>query len=113
MSTSKPTVYIWWGQNTKPTTPIHTIAYAIPKYPKTGFLENVETIWLIIPKPGRINMYTSGWPKIQNKSENMKDFIISGPKDHNFRGFVNLQGIESPGVTSSLAIGKYVGNLVL
>ena len=43
----------------------------------------------------------------------MKDFIISGPKDHNFRGFVNLQGIESPGVTSSLAIGKYVGNLVL
>ena len=31
-------------ETTKPTTPIATIAYAIPRYPKTGFFEKVDTI---------------------------------------------------------------------
>jgi hypothetical protein len=44
-----------------------SIAYTIPRYPKTGFLEYVEMTWLIIPKPGRIRMYTSGCPKNQKR----------------------------------------------
>ena len=32
-----------------------------------GRLEYSDTIWLIIPKAGKINIYTSGWPKNQNK----------------------------------------------
>jgi len=36
----------------------------------TGLREKVETIWLIMPKPGRIRMYTSGWPKNQNRCWN-------------------------------------------
>jgi hypothetical protein len=47
---------MWWAHTINPTTPIATIAYAIPRYPNTGFLENVETIWLKIPKPGRIKI---------------------------------------------------------
>src|ERR1700760_4670030 len=42
----------------------------MPRYPNTGFFEKVETIWLIMPKPGRIRMYTSGWPKNQNRCWN-------------------------------------------
>ena len=51
-------------------------------------------------------------PKIQNNNEGMQDFSILGPKEHGIKGLINLQGIESPGVTSALAIGKYVSSLL-
>src|SRR3954467_11042559 len=35
-----------------------------------GLRENVETMWLTMPKPGKIRMYTSGWPKNQNRCWN-------------------------------------------
>jgi len=40
----------------KPKKPIDNIAYIIPKLPKTAFDEKLDTIWLIIPNAGRINM---------------------------------------------------------
>ena len=42
----------------------------------------------------------------------MKDFSIQTQNDHGIKNFINLQGIESPGLTSSLAIAKYVSRLV-
>ena len=40
------------------------------------------------------------------------DFLIEGPAVHGVAGLINLLGIESPGLTASLAIGKYVSDLV-
>ena len=40
------------------------------------------------------------------------DFRIEGPTTHGVRGIVNLFGIESPGLTSSLAIAERVGAIV-
>jgi L-2-hydroxyglutarate oxidase LhgO len=40
------------------------------------------------------------------------DFIIQGEREHRVPGLVNLFGIESPGLTSSLAIGEYVATMV-
>ena len=37
-----------------------------------------------------------------------QDFVVQGPRDHGIAGLVNLFGIESPGLTSSLAIADYV-----
>lgn len=42
-----------------------------------------------------------------------KDFVIQGPKDHGIKGLVNLYGIESPGLTSSLSIGELVMQMLL
>ena len=42
----------------------------------------------------------------------MRDFSIQTRKDHGVKNFINLQGIESPGLTSSLAIGKLVKSLL-
>ncbi len=39
---------------------------------------------------------------------NLSDFIIEGPEEHGYPGLINLIGIESPGLTSSLAIAEYV-----
>jgi L-2-hydroxyglutarate oxidase LhgO len=56
--------------------------------------------------------YTGIRPKITAKGEPAADFMIQGPRDHGIPGMVNLYGIESPGLTSSLAIGDYVAELL-
>ena len=51
-------------------------------------------------------------PKIQKPGEPVRDFYIREEADRGYPGFINLIGIESPGLTSSLAIANYVMNLV-
>ena len=40
------------------------------------------------------------------------DFLIQGPRQHGVAGLVNLFGIESPGLTSALAIGAHVADML-
>ena len=47
-------------------------------------------------------------PKISGPNQPAADFVIMGPGVHGVRGLVNLFGIESPGLTSSLAIAEQV-----
>ena len=50
-------------------------------------------------------------PKIQAPGTPPADFILQGRAQHGIRGLVNLFGIESPGLTSSMAIAEYVSAL--
>ena len=56
--------------------------------------------------------YTGMRPRITGKGEEAVDFVIHGPRDHGVPDLVNLYGIESPGLTSSMAIAKYVRELL-
>ncbi|MBS0375247.1 MAG: NAD(P)/FAD-dependent oxidoreductase [Proteobacteria bacterium] len=56
--------------------------------------------------------YTGIRPKISAPGAPAADFRIDGPARHGLPGLVNLFGIESPGLTSSLAIGEYVRELL-
>jgi L-2-hydroxyglutarate oxidase LhgO len=56
--------------------------------------------------------YTGIRPKVSGPNEAAADFIIHGPKDHGIAGLVNLYGIESPGLTASLAIADHVKALL-
>jgi L-2-hydroxyglutarate oxidase LhgO len=51
-------------------------------------------------------------PKIQKPGEPLRDFYIKEESNRGFPGFINLIGIESPGLTSSIAIAKYVNDLI-
>lgn len=51
-------------------------------------------------------------PKIQKHGGPVRDFYIEEETKQGFPGFVNLIGIESPGLTASLAIADYVQNLL-
>ena len=51
-------------------------------------------------------------PKIQKPGEPVRDFYIEEESKRGFHGFINVIGIESPGLTSSLAIANYVKNLI-
>jgi L-2-hydroxyglutarate oxidase LhgO len=51
-------------------------------------------------------------PRLQRLSEPLRDFIINEESDKGFPQFINLIGIESPGLTSSLAIASYIKDLI-
>jgi L-2-hydroxyglutarate oxidase LhgO len=52
--------------------------------------------------------YTGIRPKIVGPDQPAADFMVQGPADHGARGLVNLYGIESPGLTASLALAEHV-----
>jgi len=77
-----------------------------------AFYAEVRKYWPAL-KDGALNPDYAGMrPKINAPHEAAKDFLIQGPADHGVAGLVNLFGIESPGLTSALAIGDYVATLV-
>jgi glycerol-3-phosphate dehydrogenase len=52
-------------------------------------------------------------PQLKSPNDgNFKDFIINHEEDKGFSGLINLVGIESPGLTASPYIGKYVAGMV-
>lgn len=51
-------------------------------------------------------------PKLQGPGEKFRDFVIRDEADRGLPGFINCIGIESPGLTSSLAIAEYISGLV-
>lgn len=52
-------------------------------------------------------------PKIHSAAQPAPDFRIDGPSSHGVPGLVNLFGLESPGLTSALAIGEYVEAMLI
>jgi L-2-hydroxyglutarate oxidase LhgO len=77
-----------------------------------AFYAEVRKYWPALPDGALMPGYAGIRPKIQAPGEPAGDFLIQGPAVHGVPGLVNLFGIESPGLTSSLAIGRYVGELV-
>ncbi len=56
--------------------------------------------------------YTGIRAKIAGPGEPAQDFVIQGPREHGVAGLVSLYGIESPGLTASLAIADKVHSLL-
>ena len=79
---------------------------------KDKFVNSISKYWPDIDPEKLHADYTGIRPKITKPNESMRDFSIQTSYDHGVENFINLQGIESPGLTSSLAIGKYIRNLV-
>jgi L-2-hydroxyglutarate oxidase LhgO len=56
--------------------------------------------------------YSGIRPKIQAPGEPARDFVVQGADEHGIDGLINLYGIESPGMTSSLAIADHVAKMI-
>lgn len=57
--------------------------------------------------------YSGIRPKLSGPKQPPADFVIQGEETHGVPGLVNLFGIESPGLTSSLAIAEHIANKLL
>ncbi len=76
------------------------------------FYAEVRKYWPALRDGSLQPAYAGVRPKISGPGEPAADFMIAGPQSHGVPGLVNLLGIESPGLTASLAIGEYVAALL-
>jgi L-2-hydroxyglutarate oxidase LhgO len=73
-----------------------------------AFYAEVRKYWPGLKDGALMPSYSGIRPKINSPQEMAADFCIMGPANHGVRGLVHLLGIESPGLTSSLAIARQV-----
>ncbi|MFM6990833.1 MAG: NAD(P)/FAD-dependent oxidoreductase [Rhodoferax sp.] len=78
-----------------------------------AFYAAVRQYWPELPDGALMPAYAGIRPKISAPGEPSADFCIQGPSEHGIAGLVNLFGIESPGLTSSLAIGEHVAAMLI
>ena len=69
--------------------------------------------WPNLPSGALQPDYCGIRPKIARASPHDTDFIVQSQRDHGIPGLVNLFGIESPGLTSSLALAEEVAERLL
>jgi L-2-hydroxyglutarate oxidase LhgO len=82
--------------------------------PRRGdaFYAAVRSYWPALPDGALAPGYAGIRPKINAPHEPAADFMLQGPEAHGVPGLVNLFGIESPGLTSCLALGDAVVEIV-
>ncbi len=78
--------------------------YRVDPNRSNSFYQAIRKYWPGLPDNALLPDYSGIRPKVEGST----DFIIRTEKDHAIKGLINLFGIESPGLTSSLAIGEYV-----
>lgn len=87
------------------------VDYAVDIRRADGFYDAVRRYWPTLPDDSLVPAYSGCRPKISLKGEPAADFRIDGPETHGVAGLVQMFGIESPGLTSSLAIARRVAAL--
>jgi len=90
---------------------VDSIDYAVDPTRAERFYPAIRRYWPTLPDGALMPSYSGIRPKIVPPAVAVQDFLIQGPRDHGVDGLINLFGIESPGLTSSLAIADYVGEL--
>jgi L-2-hydroxyglutarate oxidase LhgO len=90
---------------------VEQIDYAVDPARAERFYPAIRRYWPALPDGALTPSYSGIRPKIVPPAVAAQDFLIQGPRDHGVAGLINLFGIESPGLTSSLAIADYVGEL--
>jgi L-2-hydroxyglutarate oxidase LhgO len=90
---------------------VESIDYAVDPARAEKFYPAIRRYWPTLPDGALMPSYSGIRPKIVPPAVATQDFLIQGPRDHGVAGLINLFGIESPGLTSSLAIADHVGGL--
>jgi L-2-hydroxyglutarate oxidase LhgO len=88
------------------------IDYAVPPALTEIFAPRIATYWPKIAPQMLTAGYSGVRPKIGGPQDPDADFRIDGPETHGLPGLVNLFGIESPGLTASLAIAENVKEML-
>jgi L-2-hydroxyglutarate oxidase LhgO len=89
-----------------------TLNYSVAEEKQHAFAESIRRILPEINDKDISPDMSGIRPKLQKKGKPARDFVIVHEKDRGLIGFINLIGIESPGLTSSPAIARYVENLL-
>jgi L-2-hydroxyglutarate oxidase LhgO len=86
--------------------------YTVDPSRAAHFYAAIRRYWPALPDGSLQPGYAGIRPKLHPPHQPAADFLIQGPEVHGVPGLVNLYGIESPGLTSALAIAEHVADLV-
>jgi L-2-hydroxyglutarate oxidase LhgO len=92
---------------------VPTEDYSVDPAKAEGFATYIRRFWPGLPDGALVPDYAGIRPKLHGKGEPQPDFQLDGEEVHGLPGLMALFGIESPGLTSSLAIGEAVADRLL
>ena len=87
--------------------------YVVAPQRAAAFYAAIRRYWPALPEGALQPAYAGIRPKPHAPNEASRDFIVAGEASHGIAGLVNLFGIESPGLTASLALGDWVAGHLL
>jgi L-2-hydroxyglutarate oxidase LhgO len=87
---------------------VESITYDVHPKRAERFYAAIRRYWPGLPEGALVPGYAGIRPKTAGPGEPAADFLVQGPRAHGVPGLVNLFGIESPGLTSSLALAGVV-----
>jgi L-2-hydroxyglutarate oxidase LhgO len=90
----------------------NSIDYTVDPVRGMSFYAAVRTYWPNLPDGALTADYSGVRPKLSGPGEAAADFMIDGPEQHGLQGLVQMFGIESPGLTSALAIADKISAMV-
>ncbi|MDH3712682.1 MAG: NAD(P)/FAD-dependent oxidoreductase [Gammaproteobacteria bacterium] len=90
---------------------IDTPDYTFDSNNRKAFVTAIRRYYPALEESRLHPSYTGIRPKLSSRGEAPADFRIDGPRSHGIGGLINLLGIESPGLTASLAIAEQVVHL--
>ncbi len=91
---------------------VDDISYSVDPRRAERFYAAIRRYWPALPDGALAPGYAGIRPKISGPQEPAADFVIQGPAEHGVPGLVNLFGIESPGLTASLALADDVAGIL-
>lgn len=91
---------------------IDRVDYTVDPGRSAAFYEEIRRYWPGLADGALQPAYAGVRPKLSGPGQPAADFIVQGPADHAAGQIVNLFGIESPGLTASLAIAEHVVELL-
>jgi len=87
---------------------VDAIDYRVDPRRAQAFYAAIRRYWPGLPEGALEPGYAGIRPKISGRGEPAADFVVQGPREHGVAGLVHLFGIESPGLTASLALADDV-----
>ena len=91
---------------------VDTLDYDVDSTTLPDFYRSIRRFWPGLPDGALHPDYAGVRPKLYQEGQPSRDFVVQGPTAHGIPGLVNLFGIESPGLTSAMAIGEHVVDLL-
>ena len=91
---------------------VEDIDYTVDPSRAQNFYASIRRYWPDLADGALLPAYAGIRPKLGGPGEPAADFVIQGPGEHGVPGLIHLFGIESPGLTASLAIAREVARRI-
>lgn len=95
------------------TFPVEKIQYDVPVETKDQMLKDIQRLFYTVQESQLSLGYSGIRPKVKKDGILMKDFILQTSQNHGINGYIELLGVESPGLTAAPSLAKLVATTIL